>query len=308
MPRREAPAAVDKASPRDDPTRNPLHPRSHADDSAAARAARRSSPTISGTLGPPGAQPVRAPRSRAVARGRPQPQGDAAQVDEKRLHEVAEDPGYLTATAACCPPTTPISPHPRRAGDGLGADDLIAYFCAEFGFHESLPIYSGGLGILAGDHCKAASDVRLPFVGVGPALPPGLLRPDHRRRGQPAREYPDSDFDDLPIAPARDARRQRGPRHGRSSGARRRGARCGRRTVGHVRLYLLDTDLPENSERDRAITHRLYGGDRSTRIEQEIVLGVGGVRALAALGTQAHGLAHQRRATRRSSCSSAARC
>ena len=78
------------------------------------------------------------------------------------------------------------------ANGGLrcSTDDLVAYFCAEFGFHESLPIYSGGLGILAGDHCKAASDMRLPFVGGRPALPAGLLRADDRRRGQPARRVP----------------------------------------------------------------------------------------------------------------------
>ncbi len=205
------------------------------------------------------------------------------QVDEKRLHQVAEDQGYLTSYSRVLSAYDTYLAHPRRLGDGLGPDDLVAYFCAEFGFHESLPIYSGGLGILAGDHCKAASDARLPFVGVGLLYRQGYFFQTIDGDGNQQATYHDSDFDSLPIESARDA--HGGEVHvavdlpGRAVEVKVWQAR-----VGHVRLYLLDTDLPANSESDRAIAHRLYGGDRNTRLEQEIILGVGGARALAAMG------------------------
>jgi starch phosphorylase len=172
----------------------------------------------------------------------------------------------------------------RHSGaERLRQSDLVAYFCAEFGFHESLPIYSGGLGILAGDHCKAASDMRLPFVGVGLLYRQGYFWQTIDSEGRQHAQYSDSDFDDLPITPVQNA--DGSAVHvtvellGRSVKVKVWQAR-----VGHVRLYLLDTDLEENTPHDRDIAHRLYGGDRNTRIEQEIILGVGGVRALRALG------------------------
>jgi starch phosphorylase len=204
------------------------------------------------------------------------------QVDEKRLNEVAEDQGYLTNYSRVLSAYDTYLAHPRRAGDGLDDDDLVAYFCAEFGFHESLPIYSGGLGILAGDHCKAASDARLPFVGVGLLYRQGYFFQTIDGEGNQHATYQDSDFASLPIQPARD---ERGNEvhvtvdlPGRVVEVKVWQAR-----VGHVRLYLLDTDVPVNSEADRAIAHRLYGGDKNARIEQEIVLGIGGVRALEAM-------------------------
>jgi len=205
------------------------------------------------------------------------------QVDEKRLREMAEDQGYLTSYSRVLSAYDTYLAHPRPVGTGLGPDDLIAYFCFEFGFHESLPIYSGGLGILAGDHCKAASDARLPFVGVGLLYRQGYFFQTIDGDGNQVATYQDSDFAALPIEPARDAKG--GEVHvsvdlpGRAVEIKVCQAR-----VGHVRLYLLDTDLPSNREDDRAIAYRLYGGDRRIRLEQEIVLGVGGVRALNALG------------------------
>src|SRR5207248_2092815 len=171
----------------------------------------------------------------------------------------------------------------RVTQTGLSADDLIAYFCAEFGFHESLPIYSGGLGILAGDCCKAASDMGIPFVGVGLLYRQGYFQQRIDAEGKQHVTYADSDFVELPVelvhADGGNELRVQVEFPGRSVSVRVWKAR-----VGHVTLYLLDTDVPENSAADRAITYRLYGGDRRTRIEQEIVLGIGGVRALAALG------------------------
>jgi starch phosphorylase len=213
------------------------------------------------------------------------PRAFLRRIDEPRLVQAAQDPDFLAAyervLAACDVYRRDTA---RRAtGIQLADDDLVAYFCAEFGFHESLPIYSGGLGILAGDHCKAASDLRLPFVAVGLLYRQGYFSQTIDPEGNQVATYADSDFEDLPIEPVKDG-----------TGAELRVAlelpgrslrlRLWRARVGHVMLYLLDTDLPENAERDRLITYRLYGGDRTTRIEQEIVLGMGGVRALAAAG------------------------
>jgi len=165
--------------------------------------------------------------------------------------------------------------------------DLVAYFCAEFGFHESFPIYSGGLGILAGDHCKAASDLGIPFIGVGLLYKQGYFTQTIDAHGQQIALYTDNNTEDLPIQPAliknADNTRQQMQFDLDFPG---RKVRVGvwEAKAGHIRLYLLDTDLPENQERDRGITHRLYGGDKETRIQQEIVLGIGGVRALQLLG------------------------
>ncbi len=209
------------------------------------------------------------------------------QVDQRRLEEVAEDPGYLSHyNRVMSSYDTYLARRPRRAnGEWLAEGDLVAYFCAEFGFHESLPIYSGGLGILAGDHCTTAADSALPFVGVGLLYRQGYFTQEIDSDGNQRATYHDADFDDLPVAPARsdDGRELHIPIE---VGDRTVQVKVWLAHIGRVKLVLLDTDLPENSEHDRSIAHRLYGGDRNTRIEQEIVLGMGGVRALAALNLQ----------------------
>ncbi|MCL4761352.1 MAG: alpha-glucan family phosphorylase, partial [Burkholderiales bacterium] len=207
------------------------------------------------------------------------------QVDERRLQEAAQDPVYLTNYSRVLSAyDTYLGQTARRAnGDGLAPDDVIAYFCAEFGFHESLPIYSGGLGILAGDHCKAASDARLPFVGVGLLYRQGYFFQTIDHDGNQHATYQDSAFEELPVRPAMTAQGHELHVTVELPG-RDVTVKVWRARVGHVSLLLLDTDVPGNGEADRAIAHRLYGGDRQTRIEQEIVLGVGGVRALAAAG------------------------
>ncbi len=165
----------------------------------------------------------------------------------------------------------------------LDADeDLVAYFCAEFGLHESFPIYSGGLGILAGDHCKAASDLGIPFVGVGLLYHNGYFTQTIDGHGNQISQIVPSDFNDLPIRPALiggERLRVDLDFPGRTVAVHVWEAR-----VGHIRLFLLDTDLPENTEADRRITRQLYGGGREMRIEQEIVLGIGGTRALRRMG------------------------
>jgi len=161
--------------------------------------------------------------------------------------------------------------------------DLVAYFCAEFGLHESFPIYSGGLGILAGDHCKAASDLCIPFVAVGMLYRRGYFNQTIDGHGNQVPHYFESNPDDLPIRPSQN--KEGNEIHvAITLPGRQVNLKVWEAKVGHITLYLLDSDLPENQERDRAITHQLYGGDRTMRIEQEIVLGIGGVRALRAVG------------------------
>ncbi|HEX5111123.1 MAG TPA: alpha-glucan family phosphorylase [Vicinamibacterales bacterium] len=158
----------------------------------------------------------------------------------------------------------------------------VAYFSAEFGLHESLPIYSGGLGILAGDHLKSASDLGIPLVGIGLYYDQGYFRQRLDAGGWQHEDYIDVDSRLLPIQPAA---RNGSPliveidtRTGRIL------ARVWRITVGRNMLLLLDSNIDGNSPEDRQLTSRLYGGDERVRIRQELLLGVGGARVLAALG------------------------
>ncbi len=213
------------------------------------------------------------------------PKAFLKRVDESVLLKATEDRIFLANYNSIL--STYDSYHEKSGmqddNGGLHAHDQVAYFCFEFGFHESLPIYSGGLGILAGDHCKAASDLHLPFVAIGLLYRQGYFFQTIDSQGNQQVTYTISDFDDLPVTPVL---RQDG------SGLqievalphRTVTAKIWQARIGHVSLYLLDTDIPENSAQDRYITHNLYGGDESMRIEQEILLGMGGVRALQALG------------------------
>jgi starch phosphorylase len=159
----------------------------------------------------------------------------------------------------------------------------IAYFSAEFALHQSLPIYAGGLGVLAGDHCKEASDLGVPLIGIGFMYPQGYFHQHVSAEGWQEESYERLNWADAPIEQALTSD----------------GKPCitavplGERTVlvavwlvrvGRVKLFLLDTDLEENAPWDRELSARLYGGDRETRVQQEIILGIGGVRALRSLG------------------------
>ena len=205
-------------------------------------------------------------------------------VEERRLAQAAEDPVYLDSyDRAVMRYETYIHEPRRHNGSSLSDADLVAYFSAEFGFHESFQIYSGGLGVLAADHCKAASDLNLPFVAVGLLYRQGYFTQTIDGDGDQIATYTPTDFADLPIAPAVGASgaeiRVSVPIAQREVGVRVWVARAGR-----VKLLLLDTDLEENAEADRDITFKLYGGDAEMRMKQEIVLGIGGVRAVRALG------------------------
>ena len=161
----------------------------------------------------------------------------------------------------------------------------VAYFCAEYGIHESMQIYSGGLGILAGDHCKSASDAALPFVGVGLLYRRGYFRQQIDADGHQEHAQPDIDPGMLPL---RRARGQDGSALQVSVDLpdRQVHAAVWVALVGRVPLLLLDTDIPANDGSDRPITHILYVRGREMRLCQELVLGVGGVRALRGLGIE----------------------
>lgn len=164
----------------------------------------------------------------------------------------------------------------------LGAKP-VAYFSAEFGIHESIPIYSGGLGVLAGDHIKSASGLGVPLVAVGLFYSQGYFRQYLDETGMQGEDYLNTKIEDLPMDPAVGPDGQPvtvsiDTRNGRLL------AKVWMMQVGRVRLFLLDCNVDGNSPEERELTSRLYGGDIRTRIRQELVLGVGGVRALAALG------------------------
>ncbi|RKZ35848.1 MAG: DUF3417 domain-containing protein, partial [Gammaproteobacteria bacterium] len=155
--------------------------------------------------------------------------------------------------------------------------------CAEYGLHESFPMYSGGLGVLAGDHCKTASDLRLPFTGVGLLYRAGYFHQRLDGEGNQLATYVESDIDNLPISAVKDAGGQQ-VQVSVEFPERTVHAAVWKARVGHVAVYLLDTDVEENSPEDRAIAYQLYGGDTETRIKKEMILGLGGVRALRSLG------------------------
>lgn len=206
-------------------------------------------------------------------------------ISQIRLQEVLQDRNYMDDYARI------ISMYDRYHGEAPHASiaslidhksDLIAYFCAEFGFHESFPIYSGGLGILAGDLCKAASDLGVPFVAIGLLYQRGYFNQTIDNHGQQIAQYAPTNINNLPTHPALDA-------NGRvlkiqvPIGDRQINLKLWEAKAGRIKLLLLDSNDPDNNEEDRSITYQLYGGDRHVRIKQEIVLGIGGVRALRAL-------------------------
>jgi glycogen phosphorylase len=208
-------------------------------------------------------------------------------VEPQRLEQAANDTAYLEQYESVLNDFDHYM-HPRtetwfsKTYPEL-TDQTIAYFSAEFGLHESLPIYSGGLGILSGDHCKEASDLGLPLVGVGFLYPQGYFRQSITREGVQEAFYDKLHFSQAPAIPALD-------RDGNEVmisvdlPGRRIHAKIWKLQVGRVPLYLMDTDVAPNAPNDRELSARLYGGDREMRISQETVLGIGGVRALRALG------------------------
>lgn len=205
-------------------------------------------------------------------------------IDQSKLAAAAKDDGYLAHLKR-------VTQHFHDDVEGRGWYNTtypdgghlrVAYFSAEFGVHESLPIYSGGLGILAGDHLKSASDIGIPLCGVGLLYHNGYFQQYLSADGWQQEAYPELDFYNLAVTQMKNT--DGTPLHVRID-LPDNAVFCNvwRAQIGRVPLYLLDTNLPENSPADREITGRLYGGGTEMRIKQEIVLGIGGVRALEAL-------------------------
>lgn len=208
-----------------------------------------------------------------------------ADVRPERLARLAEDPSFLRHYSAVLRLFDDYRADTRtwfRTQHPELADTTIAYFSAEFGLHTSIPIYSGGLGILAGDHCKEASDLGVPLVGIGFMYPQGYFRQRINPEGWQEAAYAPFSREESPIHPALTPAGE--PcRFSVQMGHRHVTAVVWKVLVGRVPLYLIDTDVPENNHEDRALSARLYGGDQEMRLCQEILLGIGGVRMLRAL-------------------------
>lgn len=207
------------------------------------------------------------------------------EITQNRLDEVANDNGFIA--------------HLNRVNDNLKSylkksawfqdkhsdekDVTIAYFSAEFGLTECLQIYSGGLGVLAGDHLKSASDLGIPLVAVGLNYKEGYFQQYLNTDGWQQERYQNIDYHNQPMELETD-KEGNAIKISVTFPGREVYAQIWKIEVGRVKLYVLDTNINENSEEDRKITHGLYSGDLETRIKQEIILGIGGIRALQALG------------------------
>lgn len=201
-------------------------------------------------------------------------------LSQSRIEELTKDKDFLGRLAKVYDSFRAYMDQPMR-------DDLpsVAYFCMEYGITNILKIYSGGLGILAGDYIKEASDFGANMVGVGFLYRYGYFDQKITADGQQVAEYKAQDFEDLPLTLVRDDNGAplmlRVPFNGYEVSAQ-----VWRVDVGRVKLYLMDTDIAENSEWDRQITHQLYGGDWENRMKQEYMLGIGGVQMLRLLGIE----------------------
>lgn len=207
-------------------------------------------------------------------------------IKQERLEEAAEDDGFLAHLERIAQRSDRYVKSQNTwyaKAHGAPGELYIAYFSAEFGLTDCMPIYAGGMGILAGDHLKSASDLGLPLVGVGLLYQEGYFRQYLNADGWQQELYPQNDFYNMPIYLEQ-----------REDGApltvqvdypgRQVTAQVWRAQVGRVPLFLLDTNIPANNPQDQDITDELYGGDLEMRIQQEIMLGIGGIRALGSLG------------------------
>jgi starch phosphorylase len=207
-------------------------------------------------------------------------------IPQERLEKLAEDESFLSHQERIRQLfELEVESSHDPSNSPLGKNDLIAYFSMEFGIHESLPLFAGGLGILAGDHLKAASDLGLPLVGIGLLYRCGYFHQYLDPNGWQQEEYPETDYYHLPLRRAKDP-------HGSEIRVTVAGpdgdihATVWKIMVGRIPLYLLDTDIQENNSEIRNITYRLYDGGQKMRLAQEALLGIGGMRALAALGIE----------------------
>lgn len=211
------------------------------------------------------------------------PQKVLSEVSEIRLWQKAADAGYLAKLEQFTKKFDAYLAEPTVETSGLSPEKPAGYFCAEYGVHNSLPIYSGGLGILAGDHLKSASDLNIPLVAVGLLYRYGYFRQDIAHDGWQEEHYSNIFGLGLSIEPVANPSGDRVTVMVHIRG-REVNAQAWLVKVGRISLYLLDTNIHQNAEVDRMITGHLYGGNTETRIVQEKVLGIGGVRLLRKLG------------------------
>ena len=205
-------------------------------------------------------------------------------IPQEQLERLSKDESFLAhqqrvKESFVSQVLTPVD----RSGSPYGEQGVIAYFSMEYGIHESVPIFAGGLGVLSGDHLKASSDLALPLVGVGILYGQGYFHQYLDQDGWQQVEYPGTDLYHLPVKQAKD-------RSGNEVSISVTGpdgeirAIAWKLMVGRIPLYLLDTNLPENPPQIREISGRLYAGDPKTRLAQEMLLGIGGMRCLEAMG------------------------
>ncbi len=203
-----------------------------------------------------------------------------AKVPQKRLEELAKNKSYLQQLKRVKTEyeNRITQPPPQN-------EKVIAYFSMEYGIHESIRIYSGGLGVLSGDHLKAASDLKLPLVAVGLLYQEGYFKQIIDYTGRQLEQYPENEIYHMPLTRALDQQQNEVTVKVRLL-EREVAAAVWELQVGNIRLFLLDTEIPENPPEFRKITKRLYDGDRQMRLEQELLLGIGGFKALVQLGIE----------------------
>ena len=202
-------------------------------------------------------------------------------VSQARLEELSTDDSFVAALNDVHSKLTKyISSEPWKK---TPKDMVVAYFSMEYGLDQCLPVYSGGLGVLSGDHLKTASDLGLPLVGVGLLYRQGYFRQYLNADGYQQEEYPEHDWYNMPVFQVLDEKGVQ-KRISLEMGETTIFAGIWKVLIGKITLYLLDTNLPENNQAHRDITATLYGGDKNTRIQQEILLGIGGIRLLKTLG------------------------
>ena len=205
-------------------------------------------------------------------------------IPQERYEELARDDSYLAGLKNVY---EMFSAYRDGAAWYTGeTKDAVAYFSMEYGLDVSLPIYSGGLGVLSGDHMKSSSDLGLPLVGVGLLYRQGYFQQYLNADGYQQESYPENDWYNMPVTLCRDGGANTGAplRISLQIGESQVVVQIWEVKIGRSSLYLLDTNINENTEENRAITATLYGGTKETRIRQEILLGIGGIRALRALG------------------------
>lgn len=208
-------------------------------------------------------------------------------IKQERLEELSRDQGFMAQLERVTQDFARYLSRPRIEAMDYSPETpfRVAYFSAEFGLSACMPIYSGGLGVLSGDHLKSASDLNVPLVGVGLLYQEGYFSQYLSSDGWQMETYPVNDFSNIPVTLVKDDQEKPVQVSVDFKGEEVR-VLIWRANVGRVPLYLLDTNIPVNSPEARRTTAQLYGGDREMRIRQEIVLGIGGIRALKALGIE----------------------